>query len=263
MEAPRSFGGKGGAGGGYKESGLHVLYLLANSLVCLKGSGDRGSSGSQGASNASSFVTAHSDLNIDAPAAVTLLDERDPQQVNLAPSGPAQFVAAPAVGTSSIGAGCSAQFSAGELSMIRALALSECALPLFVHSLCPTIFGHELVKAGLLLGLFGGSSYKTRPHAGAGTDGDQVTAGATEGGAKEFQVRADIHVLVVGDPGLGKVRISSYDSLNWWIVPVLHHRINTCIFAESDVASGSHNRSPRRVRMRQHIHRSRANRLHI
>lgn len=26
-----------------------------------------------------------------------------------------------------------------------------------VNSLCPAIYGHELVKAGLLLGLFGGS----------------------------------------------------------------------------------------------------------
>jgi hypothetical protein len=25
-----------------------------------------------------------------------------------------------------------------------------------VHSLCPTIYGHELVKAGMLLALFGG-----------------------------------------------------------------------------------------------------------
>ncbi|XP_069669025.1 DNA helicase MCM8 [Periplaneta americana] len=48
-----------------------------------------------------------------------------------------------------------------------------------VNSLCPTIYGHEMVKAGLLLALFGG----TLNHA----DG-----------------RSDPHVLVVGDPGLGK-----------------------------------------------------------
>jgi hypothetical protein len=29
-------------------------------------------------------------------------------------------------------------------------------LRLLVNSLCPTIFGHEMVKAGLLLALFGG-----------------------------------------------------------------------------------------------------------
>lgn len=50
---------------------------------------------------------------------------------------------------------------------------------LLVHSLCPGIYGHEMVKAGLLLGLFGGTVK------GPGT-------------------RAEPHVLVVGDPGLGK-----------------------------------------------------------
>lgn len=50
---------------------------------------------------------------------------------------------------------------------------------LLVNSLCPSIFGHEMVKAGLLLALFGGC------HASNAS-------------------RGDIHVLVVGDPGLGK-----------------------------------------------------------
>ena len=50
-------------------------------------------------------------------------------------------------------------------------------------SMCPTIFGHEVVKIGLCLGLFGGS---------------QRTINGTVG------KRADIHVLVVGDPGMGK-----------------------------------------------------------
>jgi DNA helicase MCM8 len=49
-----------------------------------------------------------------------------------------------------------------------------------VNSLCPSIYGHEMVKAGLLLALLGGSPRET----GFG--------------------RSDIHILVVGDPGLGK-----------------------------------------------------------
>lgn len=48
-----------------------------------------------------------------------------------------------------------------------------------VQSLCPKIYGHEIVKAGLLLALFGG------------TKGDS-------------NCRSDSHVLIVGDPGLGK-----------------------------------------------------------
>ncbi|KYN33126.1 DNA replication licensing factor MCM8 [Trachymyrmex septentrionalis] len=50
---------------------------------------------------------------------------------------------------------------------------------LLVHSLCPNIYGHEIVKAGLILSLFGGN-------------------------AKRMQLRDDIHILLVGDPGLGK-----------------------------------------------------------
>ncbi|XP_026829901.1 DNA helicase MCM8 isoform X2 [Ooceraea biroi] len=50
---------------------------------------------------------------------------------------------------------------------------------LLVHSLCPSIYGHEMIKAGLILSLFGGN-------------------------AKRAQSRDDIHILLVGDPGLGK-----------------------------------------------------------
>ena len=56
-------------------------------------------------------------------------------------------------------------------------------LKLLVASLCPSIYGHRLVKAGLLLGLFGGTC---------------------RGMDTAFPVRGDPHVLVVGDPGLGK-----------------------------------------------------------
>ncbi|XP_044595066.1 DNA helicase MCM8-like isoform X2 [Cotesia glomerata] len=50
--------------------------------------------------------------------------------------------------------------------------------PLLVRSLCPAIYGHEMIKAGLLLSLFGGTANESS--------------------------RDDIHVLMVGDPGLGK-----------------------------------------------------------
>lgn len=52
---------------------------------------------------------------------------------------------------------------------------------LLVHSLCPQIYGQELAKAGILLCLVGGVAMDSR--------------------------RGNVHVLIVGDPGLGKSQL--------------------------------------------------------
>ncbi|XP_054802072.1 probable DNA helicase MCM8 isoform X2 [Prosopis cineraria] len=57
-----------------------------------------------------------------------------------------------------------------------------------LQSICPSIYGHELVKAGITLALFGG----VRKHS---IDQNKVP------------VRGDIHVIIVGDPGLGKSQL--------------------------------------------------------
>nr|GEU65863.1 probable DNA helicase MCM8 [Tanacetum cinerariifolium] len=57
-----------------------------------------------------------------------------------------------------------------------------------LQSVCPSIYGHELVKAGITLALFGG----VRKHS---MDRNKVP------------VRGDIHVIIVGDPGLGKSQL--------------------------------------------------------
>ncbi|KAL2533674.1 minichromosome maintenance 8 [Abeliophyllum distichum] len=57
-----------------------------------------------------------------------------------------------------------------------------------LQSICPSIYGHELVKAGITLALFGGVRKHTM---------DQ----------NKVPVRGDIHVIVVGDPGLGKSQL--------------------------------------------------------
>eukprot|EP00268_Persea_americana_P053269 TRINITY_DN6019_c0_g1_i1.p1 TRINITY_DN6019_c0_g1~~TRINITY_DN6019_c0_g1_i1.p1 ORF type:complete len:780 (+),score=167.53 TRINITY_DN6019_c0_g1_i1:142-2481(+) len=57
-----------------------------------------------------------------------------------------------------------------------------------LQSICPSIYGHELVKAGITLALFGGVQKHSK---------DQ----------NKVPVRGDIHVIVVGDPGLGKSQL--------------------------------------------------------
>ncbi|XP_049635117.1 DNA helicase MCM8 [Suncus etruscus] len=77
------------------------------------------------------------------------------------------------------------EFSLKDLYAIQEIQAEENLFKLIVNSLCPVIFGHELVKAGLTLALFGGSQKYV-------DDKNRIP------------IRGDPHVLVVGDPGLGK-----------------------------------------------------------
>ena len=108
-----------------KESGIHQLYLVANSLQCVKASGDRGKDKSTSTSTTTSTSTSS-----DA------LESKPPMDIG-------------------IGRPSLVSFTRSELDLVRGIALSQGAggpMGLLVASLCPTIFGHELVKLGLLLG---------------------------------------------------------------------------------------------------------------
>ncbi|XP_067368767.1 DNA helicase MCM8 isoform X1 [Channa argus] len=76
------------------------------------------------------------------------------------------------------------EFSLKELYAVQEIQSQPDLLRLIVHSLCPAIYGHLLVKAALVLALFGGRQKHT--------------------GKNSVPVRGDPHVLLVGDPGLGK-----------------------------------------------------------
>ncbi|KAL5007806.1 hypothetical protein ScPMuIL_016612 [Solemya velum] len=81
--------------------------------------------------------------------------------------------------------GVGVDFTVKELYAIEEIQSEDHVFRLLVNSLCPSIYGHELVKAGLTLGLFGGSQKFTNDK-------------------NRIPVRGDPHILVVGDPGLGK-----------------------------------------------------------
>ena len=58
-----------------------------------------------------------------------------------------------------------------------------------LKSFCPTIYGHELVKAGLLVGLIGGSARDL---------------------SDESTFRETSHILLLGDPGIGKSQLLKF-----------------------------------------------------
>ncbi|XP_046848188.1 DNA helicase MCM8-like [Xenia sp. Carnegie-2017] len=78
-----------------------------------------------------------------------------------------------------------AEFTLKELYAIREIQAEKDLFRLICGSLCPTIYGHEIIKAGLILGLFGGCQ-------------------RFQNDKNSVPVRGNPHILVVGDPGLGK-----------------------------------------------------------
>lgn len=78
------------------------------------------------------------------------------------------------------------ELTARDMRAIDMIKSEPCPFRLFVHSLCPSIYGHEMVKAGLILGLLGGAASTSDIEAGR---------------------RTEAHILMVGDPGVGKSKL--------------------------------------------------------
>ncbi|XP_065834436.1 DNA helicase MCM8-like [Oscarella lobularis] len=83
------------------------------------------------------------------------------------------------------GKGPQMEFSTDDMDAIDEIRSYKNVFKTLVRSFCPAIYGHELVKAGLVLGLFGGVSKYS-------------------GEKNRIPIRGNPHVLVVGDPGMGK-----------------------------------------------------------
>lgn len=90
--------------------------------------------------------------------------------------------------TNSATPGIGMEFTLKELYAVREIHEQKNVFHLIVNSLCPAIYGHEMVKAGLVLGLFGGTQKYADDH-------DRIA------------IRGDPHILMVGDPGLGKSQL--------------------------------------------------------
>lgn len=103
-----------------------------------------------------------------------------------------------------------------ELNLIHKIAERRDLFPLLVKSVCPSIFGNEIVKSGQLLSLFGGTDYRLKAKAGDFTEflskddknGQGLTIQQDEDENDDAKamppIRPDIHMLMVGEPGLGK-----------------------------------------------------------
>ena len=127
----------------------------------------------------------------------------------------------------------SVSFTNLDLEMVRKVYHSPSPFELIVSSICPTIFGHEMIKFGLALILFGGdgtwcSSARYSHHithsydlqhehlSNTGTDSTDESVSVRIRSKLEntkhshhthTQVRGDMHCLMVGDPGLGKSQL--------------------------------------------------------
>jgi len=100
-----------------------------------------------------------------------------------------------------------------EINMIHKISERKDLFALLVKSICPSIFGNDLVKVGMIMSLFGGTDHRlkmkgdfadvTFGNAGEKADG-QADDDLMDDEKVQPTIRPDIHMLVVGDPGLGK-----------------------------------------------------------
>lgn len=99
--------------------------------------------------------------------------------------------------------------------MIHKISERKDVFQLLVKSICPSIFGNEIVKIGQLLSLFGGTDYRLKNKGSDFTEmlmKDDKTGTSTAIQADDDEeedtgappIRPDIHLLMVGEPGLGK-----------------------------------------------------------
>lgn len=189
LTSAQKFANRGGRGGGRggsgfrQESALHELYVLVQSMECLQTAREKSRLSRYGPGSAKGCsLLGFSPMQLQKP------ENRQATEISGEGSDNA------ALQQNSVCSSDNAdEFSASELQWIRQLALSDNALYHLCANFSPQIFGQELVKMGLLLGLFGGSKMSKDNN--------------SDGAASSNSTRTNIHVLLVGDAGMGKSRI--------------------------------------------------------
>jgi len=84
---------------------------------------------------------------------------------------------------------CLSSYTQAEIADLRAMVHSDHIYSRLVQSLAPTVYGHEIVKKGILLQLMSGVSKTT---------------------AEGMQLRGDINICIVGDPSTSKSQFLKY-----------------------------------------------------
>lgn len=161
-----------------RESAMHQLYILANNISLIN--------------NASSSST--SSTTTTTTAVLSDGNNHDNTHINND-------------ATTSVYSGSA--FSWLELQRIRSIAMNEQCCCLLIASLSPLICGHELVKLGLLLSLFGGTNRLDTSNSNNNNSDIDVNS-SDKTSSDSFHIRDNIHVLMVGDPGIGKVCLAQY-----------------------------------------------------
>lgn len=93
------------------------------------------------------------------------------------------------------------EFDIKTFESLMPLAKDRTLFPFLIKSFCPSIYGHEIVKAGLLLAIVGGSLDVSQ---------QKSKIISNNFNKKEASFRTDCHVLLIGDPGLGKSQLLKY-----------------------------------------------------
>ena len=95
------------------------------------------------------------------------------------------------------------EFNTTHYAFIRKVLSERHLMKLLVNSLCPHLFGLEILKLGCLLVLLGGNRNKSSESPTRLSKDDNKTVNSV----RRLTIRPNIHLCMVGDPGLGKSQL--------------------------------------------------------